>query len=115
MRFSADWSDSLSAFGHWAQIARECRLPAERKVDFQDNLQYLLQLRRQHLHPDWRRQVNRAKNRTRRKRKRFMQSRALKEARSSGRAPPVQSKRGHFNWSRLFGNDPPRRKVDISL
>ena len=37
--FSADWSDPLSAFGHRAQIARECCLPAERKVDFQDNLQ----------------------------------------------------------------------------
>ena len=32
--FSADWSDPLSAFGCWAQIARECCLPVERKVDF---------------------------------------------------------------------------------
>ena len=34
-----------------------------------------------------------------------MQCRALKEACASGRAPPVQSKCGHLNWSRLFGND----------
>ena len=97
--FSADWSDPLSAFGQWAQIARECRLPAERKVDFQDNLQDLLRLRRQHLDPDCRRDVNRAIYRTRRKRKRFMQFRALKEACASGRAPPVQSKCGHLGWS----------------
>ena len=44
--FSADWTDPLSAFGQWAQIARECRLPAGREVVFQDNLQDLLQLRR---------------------------------------------------------------------
>ena len=62
--FSANWSDPLSAFGHLAQIARECCLPAERKVDFQDNLQDLLRLRRQRLDPDWRRQVNRAIYRT---------------------------------------------------
>ena len=67
--FSADWSDLQSASGSWAQIARECRLPVERRVDFQDNLQDLLRLRRQRLDPDWRRQVNRAIYRTRRKRK----------------------------------------------
>ena len=78
--FYADWSDPLSAFGQWAQIARECRLPAERKVDFQDNLQDLLRLRRQHMDPDWCRQVNRAIFRTRRKRKWLVQSRAFKEA-----------------------------------
>ena len=109
--FSADWFDPLSVFGQWAQIAQECRLPAERKVDFQDNLQDLLRLRRQHLDPDWRRQVNRAIFRTRKKRKRLMQFRALKEACASGRAPPVQSKCGHLNWSRLFGNDPLAEKL----
>ena len=40
-----------------------------------------------------------------------MHSRALKEACASGRAPPVQSERGHINWSRLFGNDPPAEKL----
>ena len=109
--FFADWSDPLSAFGCWAQIARECCFPFERKVVFQDNLQVLLRLRRQRLDPDWRRQVSRAIYRTRRKRKRIMQSRALKEACASGRAPPVQSKRGHINWSRLFGNDPLAEKL----
>ena len=114
--FYADWSDLLSAFGQWAQIARECRLPAERKVDFQDNLQDLLRLRRQHMDPDWCRQVNRAIYRTRRKRKWLMQSRTFKEACASGRAPLVQSKCGHLNWSRLFGNDPLAEKLtSISL
>ena len=72
--FSADWSDPLSAFGCWAQIARECCLSVEQKVAFQDHLQDLLRLRRQRLDPDWRCQVNRAICRTRRKRKRIMQS-----------------------------------------
>ena len=116
IEFSADWSDPLSAFGNWAQTARKCCLAVERKVDFQDNLQDLLRLRRQHLDPEWRRQVNREIYRTRRKRKRIKQSRVLKEAYASGRAPPVQSKCGHFNWSRLFFlNDPPAEEVDISL
>ena len=109
--FSADWTDPLSAFGQWAQIARECRLPAGREVVFQDNLQDLLQLRRQHLDSDWRRQVSHAIYRTRRKRKRFMQFRALKEACASGRAPPVQSECGHLNWSRFFGNDTSAEKL----
>ena len=105
--FSADWSDPLSVFGHWAQLARECYLPAVRKIDFQDNLQDLLRLRRQHLDPDWRRQVNRAIYRTRRKRKRFVRYQALKDACAAGRAPPAQSKGGHVNWGRLFGNVSP--------
>ena len=105
--FLADWSDPLSVLGQWAQIARECRLPVARKFDFQDNLQDLLRLRRQHLDPDWRRQVNRAIYRTRRKRKRFVRFQALQDACTSGRAPPVQSKGGHVNWGRLFGNVSP--------
>ena len=32
---------------------------------------------------------------------------ALKDACASGRAPPVQSKGGHVNWCRLFGNVSP--------
>ena len=40
-----------------------------------------------------------------------MQSRALKEACSSGRAPLVQSKCGHLNLTRLFGNDLPAENL----
>ena len=105
--FSADWSDPLSVLGQLAQVARECRLPFARKFDFQDNLQDLLQLRRQHLDSDWRRQVNRAIYRTRRERKRFVWFQALKDACASGRAPSLQSKGGHVISGRLFGHVSP--------
>ena len=105
--FSADWSDPVSALRHWAQLASECYLPAVRKTDFQDNLQDLLRLRRQHLDSDWRRLVNRAIYRTRRKRKRFVRYQALKDACAAGRAPTVQCKGGHVNWGRLFGSVSP--------
>ena len=64
-------------------------------------------VRRQQLDPDCRRQVNRAIYRTWRKRKRFVRFQALKDACASGRAPPFQSKGGHVNWGRLFGNVSP--------
>ena len=70
-------------------------------------------VRRQQLDPDWRRQVNRAIYRTRRKRKRFMRFQAVKDACASGRAPPVQSKGGHVKWGRLFGNVSPAEALSF--
>ena len=75
--FSADWSDPWSAFGQWAQIARDCRLPIARKFDFRDNFQELLRLRRQHLDADWQHAIYKRRNR-----QRIVRFQALKDARA---------------------------------
>ena len=86
-KLNAYWSHPLSTSRHWAQTSRECRLPPDRKHDFQDNLQDLLQLLCHSPELDSQRLVNRAICRTRRRRKRFVRSQVLTGACATGRAP----------------------------